>query len=336
MGEIRQNRITREWVIFAPERGKRPHQPGEAQGSKAQRPRRREDCPFCPGNEDNLTVILHRMPGPEAGEDSWQIRVIPNKYPTLTADQEPRRRAEELSIRMPGYGRQEVIVEHPRHDLDPSGMSDGEVARLVDAYQLRYRAAMEDRNVNMVLIFRNHGSKAGTSLRHPHSQLIASNVVPAHIRKREWIAQEYYDERGNCLLCDLLAAEREERVRLISETPDFTAFVPFAAGVPFEVWIVPRTHRAGFASVTAGEREGLAEILRQMLKRLKAGLDDPDYNYIINSAVRYKAEEPHLHWWLQIRPRLVTPAGFEIGSGMLINPTLPEKNARILRGSRWD
>jgi len=107
--------------------------------------------------------------------------------------------------------------------------------------------------------------------------------------------------------------------------------VPFAAEVPFEVWIVPRSHSADFSSITVEEKEGLAAVLRAVLRRLKERRGEPDYNYIINSAVRYKAEEPHLHWWLQIRPRLVTPAGFEIGSGIRINPTLPEDNAELLR-----
>jgi len=330
MGEMRQNRITGEWVIHAPERGKRPHQYGNGQSSASQRPQRREDCPFCPGNENLLPPILMQLP--EEQKDHWQIRVVPNKFPALTPEKGPERSSAAMSIRMPGYGRQEVIIEHPRHDLDPSGMSEMEVRRLVDAYRLRYRTALEDRNINMVLIFRNHGARAGTSLRHPHSQLIASHVVPAHVRARERIAQRYYDYWGRCLLCELLARECEERRRVVMETPGFTAFVPFAAEVPFEVWIVPRSHQADFASITSEERSGLARCLKEMLRRIREKLGDPDYNYIINSSVRYKEEEPQLHWWLQIRPRLVTPAGFEIGSGMRINPTLPEENAEILRG----
>jgi UDPglucose--hexose-1-phosphate uridylyltransferase len=34
---------------------------------------------------------------------------------------------------------------------------------------------------------------------------------------------------------------------------------------------------------------------------------------------------------LQIMPRLMTRAGFEIGSGMSINPSLPEDDASLLR-----
>jgi UDPglucose--hexose-1-phosphate uridylyltransferase len=203
----------------------------------------------------------------------------------------------------------------------------------VEAYHIRYQAALDDGNINMVMIFRNHGAGAGTSLSHPHSQVIASAVIPAHLRVREAIAQRYQDRWGRCLLCDALAWEREERNRILLETPRFTAFVPFAAETPFEVWIVPSVHRADFGSITDEEKAELAESLRQILVRIREKLGDPDYNYMANSSVRYKAGEPHLHWWLRIRPRVVTPAGFEIGSGMRINPTLPEDDAELLRRS---
>jgi len=68
------------------------------------------------------------------------------------------------------------------------------------------------------------------------------------------------------------------------------------------------------------------------MRRLYEKLNDPDYNYIVISATHYKAGEPHLHWYLRIRPRLTTRAGFEIGSGISINPSLPEEDAQYLRG----
>ena len=62
-----------------------------------------------------------------------------------------------------------------------------------------------------------------------------------------------------------------------------------------------------------------------------AKLKDPDYNYVINTCTQYKADEPHLHWYLQIKPRFTTIAGFEIGSGIRINPSNPEMNAAFLK-----
>jgi UDPglucose--hexose-1-phosphate uridylyltransferase len=55
------------------------------------------------------------------------------------------------------------------------------------------------------------------------------------------------------------------------------------------------------------------------------------HNYIINTPARYQRNEPHLQWYPQIRPRITTPAGFEIGSGIPVNPSLPEDDAELLR-----
>jgi len=76
----------------------------------------------------------------------------------------------------------------------------------------------------------------------------------------------------------------------------------------------------------------LALALREILARLYKKLRDPDYNYVIHTAAQYKAGEPQLHWYLQVQPRLTTQAGFEIGSGMRINPSVPEEDADFLKG----
>ncbi len=118
----------------------------------------------------------------------------------------------------------------------------------------------------------------------------------------------------------------------ITLSPLFVSFVPFAAEFPCEIWIMPKEHQADFGSITPQEKKAFAEILKDSLSRLYYKLNNPDYNYVINTAARYKAEEPQLHWYCQIRPRLTTPAGFELGSGMSINPSIPEVDAAFLRG----
>jgi UDPglucose--hexose-1-phosphate uridylyltransferase len=107
--------------------------------------------------------------------------------------------------------------------------------------------------------------------------------------------------------------------------------VPFAADVPFEIWIMPKIHRADFGSLSDAEKDMLTAILSKCLSRLHDKLNDPDYNYVINTAAQYKADEPQLHWYLQIQPRLTTRAGFEIGSGVRINPSIPEEDAAYLK-----
>lgn len=134
------------------------------------------------------------------------------------------------------------------------------------------------------------------------------------------------------MYCEILAFERQDRSRLLDENESFCAFVPYAAKVPLEIWILPKRHEADFGAIAAVEKDRLAEILWRVLRNLYEKLSDPDYNYIVNTAPRYKSGEPHIHWFVQILPRLTTPAGFEFGSGMRINPSLPERDAEFLRG----
>jgi UDPglucose--hexose-1-phosphate uridylyltransferase len=325
--QIRQNKATKEWVIFATDRGDRPKDFSKKEKQKKQ-PEYDKECPFCTGNESKLPNIIMEMPGKDG---KWQTRVVPNKYPALFPDGDPFREAEDIYVKMNSYGRHEVIIESPYHNRDISQMSSDEIHRVIETYHKRYLDVMRT-NKNMVpLIFRNHGEHAGTSLLHPHSQLIVTGFVPHHIRWREIEAQRYHDEWGKCVFCEMLKYELKKEVRIVMEENTMAAFVPYAADVPFEVWIMPRQHKADFGKISDEEKTDLVVILQSILSKYYEKLNDPDYNYIINTSARYEAGEPHLHWYLQIRPRLTTRAGFEIGSGISINPSIPEEDAEFLR-----
>jgi UDPglucose--hexose-1-phosphate uridylyltransferase len=326
--EIRQNKATNQWVIFAPSRGKRPHDFVRDRTRKALLPEHAEACPFCPGNEHLLPPIIMEMPGPEV---PWQTRVVPNKFPALTPTEETARREEGIYLAMGGFGHHDVIIESPRHDQQVAAMGEDSVARVIETYHRRYSDILKDDETMMAVIFRNHGLRAGTSLIHPHSQLIATGWVPSYIRWREDAAERYFDQSGRCVYCDIMNYEITAGARLVYDNRSFVAFVPYAAEVPFEIWIVPRNHQADFGDISDIEKDDLSAALRHVLGILFHKLNDPDYNYVINTAARHKSGEPHLHWHLQIRPRLTTRAGFEIGSGISINPTFPEDDAEFLR-----
>lgn len=332
-GEIRQNKATKEWVIFAPARSQRPHDAQRAGRSRAPAPPYVATCPFCPGNEQMLPSILAEWPG--RGPGPWQARVVPNRFPVLTTEGSIERTREGIYVAMQGYGHHEVMIESPRHDDDLATMPPAQVLTLIEAYQQRYlHLHRDDRNV-LILIFRNHGPRAGASLVHPHSQLIAIGMVPRYIRWQEYEAQRYFDEWGRCVYCEIMAFESRDRRRVILENDSFLAFIPFAADVPFETWVVPKRHHSDFGQISETERMDLADALHILLGRLATRLDDPDYNLVINSSSRL-AHEPQSHWYVRIRPRLVTRAGFEIGSGIRINPSLPEEDAAFLNGAALD
>ncbi len=326
--EIRQNKVTREWVVYAEARGKRPRDFRSDTGKKAPLPPVDANCPFCPGNEHLLGDLVMEMK--DATGDGWQTRVVRNKYPAVVPEAETERVQKGIYLTMGGYGRHEVIIESPTHNFQPATLSLQEVSTLVETYHRRYVDLAREYRNQLVLIFRNHGPKAGTSLRHPHSQIIVVGMIPRYIRWRDLEAQRHFDEWGRCVLCDVVDFESEHRERVVLDNPAFLVCIPFAAQVPFEIWIVPKRHQADFSRIDAEEKARFSQALHGALGLLHDKLNDPDYNYIINTAAHSRADEPHLHWYLQILPRLTTRAGFEIGSGIRINPSLPEEDAAFL------
>jgi UDPglucose--hexose-1-phosphate uridylyltransferase len=94
---------------------------------------------------------------------------------------------------------------------------------------------------------------------------------------------------------------------------------------------MPKMHQASFSAISDRSKSDLSGVLQELLARLHGKLGDPDYNYVVYTSSRNNENEPQLHWFLQIRPRLTTQAGFEIGSGICINPSLPEADADFLR-----
>jgi len=327
--EYRQNRLTGEWVIFAPSRRKRPKDFIMEKQAPVQSAYD-SGCPFCPGNEERLSEIVF-----ESASDNdfgWSSRAVYNKFPALNPEGETIRSWDGMHLGANGFGSHLVLVETPRHDLQMDKMTRSELETVIETYRNCYAFLEADPKVMMVMIFKNYGASAGASLFHPHSQLVASGIVPKYIRDREREAQKYFDEMGHCLLCDLLAFELVARERVVYSNAGFVCFVPYAAESPFELWIASHRHMADFQDIRHDEVKDLADVLQWSLKTIADKLNSPDYNMTINSCTRYKSNEPQLHWYIRIVPRLTTRAGFEIGTGMSINPSLPEADAEFLRG----
>lgn len=330
MNEIRQNVVTRQWVIHAPARQQRPLEFEKHTARENKLPEVDRGCPFCPGNENQLLGIIAELPG--AGQYKWQTRVVPNKYPALSQDAEVAGRQQTVYVSLEAYGAHEVVIESPWHNKDIGTMSVEEVGKVIDTCQRRYNKLLEtDEKILCAVVFRNHGKRAGTSLIHPHSQIVAPAVVPRYIADRQQAAEEYFRANRRCVMCDMLEYEQARQERIVLKNDSFAALAPYAAEVPCEVWIAPLRHSADFGSITPEQTGDLAAILRDILHRIYDRLDDPDYNYVIHSCTKTYRDESYLHWYLQIKPRLTIPAGFEIGSGMHINPSTPEQDAAFLR-----
>ena len=319
-------------MIIAPERGKRPDQFRSAV-VRSKEPTFDPGCPFCPGNEAATPpeVLVKRLCA--AGKSGWQVRVVPNKFPALTPQGSTKLHTEAgFFQKMDGFGYREIIVETPIHDRFLAAMRAEEVEAILRAYRDRYVALKEDPRVKFILIFKNHGEGAGTSLQHPHSQIVATPIVPVNLRRKYEEAVRYHDATGRCLYSDLIEAERTVGERVITETPGYIVFHPFASHVPFETWLVPKAYQSAFGQVSLEELKELSKILPRTLARLAEVLNDPDYNLVLHSAPVGDENKEYFLWHLRIVPRLTQLAGFEIGSGMLINIYKPEETARLVRG----
>ncbi len=329
MSEIRQDPTIEEWVIIARERAKRPSDFLRKQ-ARSQLPAFSPSCPFCPGNEDKTPeeTLSYR----NQNSQGWRLRVFANRFPALTPGGSTTRREEDkFFYYMDGIGMHEVIVETPVHNRPLALMEDREIEDVLRAYRDRYNTLRSMSDIRLIIIFKNHGPGAGTSLEHPHSQLVATPMVPRHIRMRLEVAMRYYDDTGRCVYSDLLKHEATSGKRLVMETERFVVFHPFASHRPFETWIVPKTHQACFGNVSAEELASLSSILRLVLLKLYQGLNNPDFNYVIDTAPIGDEEKEYYLWHLRIIPRLTEIAGFEIGSGVYINPAVPEETARFMR-----
>lgn len=331
MSELRQDFTTREWVIIAPERAKRSN-PLISRKEKKALPEWDENCPFCPGNENRTPSELFRI---EDSQSSWRIRVVPNQYPALAPEGSTTRKVEEgFFKRIEGMGVHEVIIESPLHNATLAQLDVAQVEQILYTYRARYNNLKPLPFVRFISIFKNQGETAGTSMEHPHSQLIATPIAPPYIRRKLDIALQYYDDTDTCLYCDLFQHELRVGRRVAMETDDFLVFHPYASRSPFETWIVPKKHQASFGLVADAELTGLAKVLKNTLLQLHKLLNNPDLNCVICTSPTEDEYNHYYDWHMMIIPRLTTPAGFEMGSGIHINATVPEETADLVRGVR--
>jgi UDPglucose--hexose-1-phosphate uridylyltransferase len=327
MPEIRSNPVTGDWVIIATERARRPEEFTQKRRKPAL-PTFAPECPFCPGNEDQTPAEQFRVPAPGGG---WLVRSVPNRYAALTPEGEVERHVDGFRTFLSGVGLHEVIVETPAHNLTMALLPVGQLEHVLAAYRHRLRAFYDDHRIAHVIVFKNYGEAAGTSLIHPHSQIVGMPVLPGQLRARLEEAVRHWGDKGECLYCRSLQEELHDGERVIAQNASFAAFVPYAALSPFHVWIFPKRHYAYFGDVSDSEVADLAALLREVLARLYVGLEDPDYNYVIRSLSPQEGAVKYFHWYISLIPRVTKSAGFELGTGMFINTSLPERSAEFLR-----
>ncbi|MEW6620474.1 MAG: galactose-1-phosphate uridylyltransferase [bacterium] len=331
MPELRKDPVTNRWVIIATERAKRPTDFVKISSEVKQS----SNCPFCEGNESKTPpeILAYRQSGTQPNTPGWWIRVVSNKYPALQVESPLEKKGISMFDIVSGTGAHEVIIETPKHETDISSIEIRQVEETLWAYRDRSIDLNRDPRFEYILIFKNHGLKAGASLEHPHSQLIATPIIPSAIREEMDGAGQYFKYKDRCVFCDIIREEQKFGERIIMENNDFIAIAPFASRFPFECWILPRVHDPTFPDITRHEVMALAEVLGGILKKIGSVLNNPPFNYMLHTAPckMDSSQLKHFHWHIELIPRLTDIAGFEWGSGFFINPTPPEEASRYLR-----
>ena len=311
MGELRKDYILERYVIIATERGKRPDQ------FKQEKELVKEGLDyFAPGNEKETPPEICRYP--EKGK-KWQIRVFPNKFPAVKAEGKSQIETHNGFFTFAdAYGNHEVIVETPDIKKSLADLSKVRIKNVLKVFQKRILANLEDPNIKYVSVFKNHGDDAGTSIQHTHCQLIAYNIIPELIRKKEDAVSRYgYDPY------DAIINAEKDSLRRCYENDTIIAFCPYASRFPFEVMILPKRHVLNITEFNENELKDLAEILKKVLLKLKKL--NADYNFYL----QYGIEKMRFH--IEVTPRLSKWAGFEHSTGTIINTMTPENAAEFYR-----
>lgn len=225
MSLLRFDPATNDWVILAPTRALRPHSVASAGQATVSDTALR--CPFCPGNEALTPPEIRSIRSDPRDVKSWQVRVVPNKFPALRIEENPQRTDEGGAFRsMGGCGAHEVVVESRVHSLALAQQSVEQIERVLHCVQERHQDLMRDERFQSVIIFKNHGEGAGTSLVHPHWKVIATPVVPRMLRLKHFEAMEFYDREGISLYTVILRDELAAGLRILASNDEFVALLP--------------------------------------------------------------------------------------------------------------
>lgn len=326
--EIREDYLLDFKVLIAANRGKRPHD----FASKDSYPKEKDTDPFLPGNE-------HKTP-PEIGRDgtetAWQIRWFENKFPLFDPN---AKRAEKkynpLLQSEPAVGTHEIIVGTPKKNRQFWDFTPKQIESLLHVYQREIDRLQDERGYKYVLVFKNQGPHAGTSIVHEHTQLIATPFVPPKIDEEIGAAARYFRSRRRCAYCDVIKEEKRIKERVAYENDTFIAICPYASRYNFEVQIFPKIHKSAFRELLPKDYEGLADALDHVMRRLKKL--KLNFNLEVHYeplSKAYKEKNSGLHFHIEILPRRQIWAGFELGSGVIVNEVPPEMAASYYQTGR--
>jgi len=325
--QVRYDPLLGEWVAVASHRQGRTHLPPSDQ------------CPLCPSTADRQTEV------PAADYD---VVVFENRFPSLSmaaqgmADGHLLELPTELPGEVlpkprPGVGQCEVVCFTSDHSCSFGDLSTSRARLVVEAWVDRTIELSALPGVAQVFCFENRGQEIGVTLSHPHGQIYAYPFVTPRTRRHLEMASAHRARTGRNLFADVVAAEVRDGRRIVARSEQWTAFVPAASRWPFEVHCYPNRQVGDLPGLTDVERDDLAEVYLDLLRRFDRLFDSP-MPYIAawhQAPIRTDPDLGYLHLELfSVRReagKLKYLAGSESGMGVFINDVPPERAAALLR-----
>jgi UDPglucose--hexose-1-phosphate uridylyltransferase len=314
----RLNVLTNEWVLVSPHRATRPWQGEVAQLKSSPEPIYDPECYLCPGNA--------RVGGVRNPKYSSTF-VFDNDFAALKQNA-PRDRLDVDGAGLlvaegePGICR--VICFSPRHDLTLATMPVDASRLVVDTWVAQFRELGGLDAINHVQIFENRGPMMGASNPHPHCQIWATASIPQEPSKELSTQRAYLRSHSRCLLCDYVALEGRQRVRVISENDGFVALVPFWAIWPFEVLVCSRRHVGSMNDFTPEDGRHLSDILQRVTSTYDKVFGVPfPYSMGFHQSPTDGLDHPEWHFHAHFYPPLLRSATirkFMVGFEMLGTP----------------
>lgn len=319
MSEMRWHPLLGEWVVTATHRQDRTFLPPAGY------------CPLCPTAPGGFPT---EVPRPD-----YEFVVFENKFPSLKLNPAPPAvQGNDLMPVLPAEGVCEVVLFSPDHKGTLTDLSVEKLSQLVKVWRDRYEDLGSRPEIEYVFIFENKGEAIGVTIHHPHGQIYAFSYKPPRVQKEIDNEQKHFEQHKRCLHCDIVKQELEEKNRVVVESDEFVAFIPFYARLPYELHVYAKSHTPSMSQFSEAQEKDLAKILKIVLEKFDKlwGFSFP-YMMVMHQKPTDGKEYPGAHFHIEFYPPHRTPeklkylAGCETGAGTFVNDTLPEDKALELR-----
>jgi len=322
----RRNPLTGRWVLVSPQRMGRPWQ-GQVAPAPAPAPAAHDpDCYLCAGNvRANGTI----------NPDYRGVHVFDNDFAALLDATGDAASDDPLFASAAARGTNRVIIFSPDHGLTLAGMDATAVRCVIDCWCAQ-AAELGQRHAN-VQIFENKGAMMGCSNPHPHGQIWATDHIPDEVAIEDSRQRAYHDDHAAPMLLDL-AVREAGGARVVVETGEWLAIVPWWASWPFEVLLLPRFAIQQMPQLGRAQRDSLADTLGRLLRAYDA-LFGTSFPYTMGWHGAPFTAEAAPHWQLHAHfypplLRSATVRKFMVGYELLAEAQrdlTPERAAEMLR-----